>query len=202
MDDSLSVLLADQDKDELQQLAEKVRGCGHEVVDLAVATDEVARAVGDHRPDLAAVLVASDYGHAMDLIEEVRGFAEIPLVVLARDSDPDLLRRAAEHELEVLHLPTDAETVGKLFELAVKRHRSHAAALEQVGQIDSIIERRTVIDTAKGVLMERHGIDSRQAFTMMRDHARAKSIKVATLAEAILASSRLLSEGTADDPEA
>jgi AmiR/NasT family two-component response regulator len=42
-----------------------------------------------------------------------------------------------------------------------------------------------VIERAKGIVMERHGIDERAAFELMRDHARAQSRRVVDVAVAV-----------------
>lgn len=43
-------------------------------------------------------------------------------------------------------------------------------------------ERRAVIERAKGVLMERHGLDERAAFDRLRAEARNRSMAVVALA--------------------
>ena len=39
-----------------------------------------------------------------------------------------------------------------------------------------------MIERAKGILMERHAIDEREAFELLRDHARAQSRRVVDVA--------------------
>jgi hypothetical protein len=43
--------------------------------------------------------------------------------------------------------------------------------------------------------MERHSLDEQQAFHLLREHARRTNRKIADVAEAVLASHRLLSGG-------
>jgi AmiR/NasT family two-component response regulator len=58
-----------------------------------------------------------------------------------------------------------------------------------------------VTERAKGILMERHGIDEQHAFQMLRDHARRTNGKVVDLAEAMLATHALLPAGPASRDE-
>jgi len=46
--------------------------------------------------------------------------------------------------------------------------------------------RRALIERAKGVLIERHGVDEREAFEMLRDEARRNRVRMATIADAVL----------------
>ena len=52
-------------------------------------------------------------------------------------------------------------------------------------QLESALERRALIERAKGILMERHGLDDREAFELMRDHARAQNRRVVDVARAV-----------------
>ncbi len=48
--------------------------------------------------------------------------------------------------------------------------------------------RRALIERAKGVLIERHGVDEREAFEMLRDEARRNRVRMAVIADAVLQS--------------
>ena len=49
-----------------------------------------------------------------------------------------------------------------------------------------------MIERAKGILMERHGVDERDAFDMMRDHARSQSRRVVDVALSVTEGHALL----------
>ena len=42
-----------------------------------------------------------------------------------------------------------------------------------------------MIERAKGILMERHGIDERAAFELLREHARSHSRTVVAVAQSV-----------------
>ena len=42
-----------------------------------------------------------------------------------------------------------------------------------------------MIERAKGIMMERHGVDERGAFELLRDHARSQSRRVVDVAAAV-----------------
>ena len=60
-----------------------------------------------------------------------------------------------------------------------------ADLVERVDQLQTALERRTVIERAKGILMERNGIDERAAFELLRGHARDSSRRVVDVADAV-----------------
>jgi response regulator NasT len=86
----------------------------------------------------------------------------------------------------------DPESIQGAIEVAVRRYREARRLHEKVDQLESALERRGVIERAKGILMERHGIGDRQAFEMMRDHSRATNRRVVEVAQAVLDGHALL----------
>jgi len=76
-------------------------------------------------------------------------------------------------------------------------------ALERFAEyhaLEGAFGRRAVTERAKGILMERHSLDEQQAFHLLRDHARRTNRKIADVAEAVLASHRLLPSGNEPMP--
>lgn len=187
------VLLANDDKEELEGLAELVREAGHEVVALAITVGGVGDAIVQNEPTLAMVLVDADEEHALELVAEVQSFADIPLVVLARSISDRSLRRAADNSLEVLHMPGEPETVAQVLRVARERFEEQRGMLKRIGELDGILERRSTIEQAKGILMERHGIDATEAFEQLRAHARGNQLRVVDVAASVITARDLLS---------
>jgi response regulator NasT len=77
-------------------------------------------------------------------------------------------------------------------EVALRRYRSEEQLAEKVEQLQTALERRTVIERAKGVLMERHSVGEGEAFQMLREHARAGGRRVVDVASALLEGHALL----------
>jgi AmiR/NasT family two-component response regulator len=58
--------------------------------------------------------------------------------------------------------------------------------------LEGAFARRAVTERAKGILMERHSVDEKRAFEMLRDEARRSSRKMIAIAEAVTVSVNLL----------
>ena len=61
-----------------------------------------------------------------------------------------------------------------------------------MAQLESALDRRALIERAKGILMERHRLDERAAFEMLRDHARSSNRTVLEIARSVLDGHALL----------
>jgi AmiR/NasT family two-component response regulator len=74
-------------------------------------------------------------------------------------------------------------------------HEGTAKAL-----LEGAFARRAVTERAKGILMERHGIDEQAAFDMLRDQARTHR-KLVDLADAVGAGHAMLPARPSRQPE-
>jgi AmiR/NasT family two-component response regulator len=188
----LRVLAADEDEQALRGTAEILRGLGHEVTEFAVGTAEVAEAIAREDPDLSVVVVHHDDEHALDLIDEIVAFSSGPVVALLDEERPDFVREAADRGIHAYARPITPDAVQSAMEVAVRRHGEQAKLTETVDQLETALERRAVIERAKGILMERHSVDDRIAFEMLRTRARSSSRPVLELARAVLEGHALL----------
>lgn len=191
--ESYRVLLANADKDELRALSTLVEAAGHVVVDLAISGGEAGEAIVEHRPEMAMILIEPDeLDHALHLMTEIRSYADIPLVLLARRIEDETLRQVTEHGMEVLHLPSKPETVAGVIRVAAERDAERKQLERRVGEIDNVLDRRSTIEQAKGILMERHGLGAAEAFDRIRDHARSANLRVVDVAASIITARELL----------
>jgi AmiR/NasT family two-component response regulator len=181
----LRVLIADEDKDALHHLAAVLEEIGHEVAPYAVAVSEAIELIATEDPDLAIVVVHQDDDHALALIAETVEYASGPVIAQTRNGDVDFVARAAERGISAWIESATPEIVQGAIEVALRRYEETARLQVKVDQLESALERRALIERAKGILMERHGLDERGAFDLMRDHARAQSRRVVDVAKTV-----------------
>jgi AmiR/NasT family two-component response regulator len=192
----LRILVADEDAAALRSTATVLDDLGHTVTAYAASVAEAAERIADEDPDLAVVAVHEDLQHALDLVEEIAESAGGPVVaVVERASSAEFLARAAERGIAAFARSEDPAEVQGAIEVAMRRHATEAQLSEQVSQLETALERRALIERAKGILMERHGVGDREAFGMLRDHARSRGRKVVDLAATVIEGHALLPRG-------
>jgi response regulator NasT len=190
---NLTVLLADEDEAALEALGQVVRGLGHEVTPFAVSVQEAAELIVREDPDLAIVVVHANDDHALALIGEAVETASGPVIAQVRDRDDvEFVARAAERGISAYVDSGDPSNVQAAIEVAIRRYREAARLNEKVDQLESALERRAVIERAKGIVMERHGISDREAFERLREHARSANRRVVDVAQAVVDGHALL----------
>jgi AmiR/NasT family two-component response regulator len=184
----LCILAADEDEPRLEELASTLRGLGHDVTPFAVKADQVAQIVEESDPDVAIVALHDDDDHALDLIDEITSRSSGPVLAALEVEDADFVARAAARGIFAYVRPMGAESVQAAIEVALHRHADIEALSGEVDRLESALERRAIIERAKGMLMERHGIDDRQAFELLRKRARGTNGRVIELARHVVGS--------------
>jgi AmiR/NasT family two-component response regulator len=189
---NLRVLIADENEAALRELHAVLAELGHEVTPYAVSVHEAIELIVQDDPQVAIVVVHSDDEHALALIGEAVEYASGPVIAQLPDADMEFLSRAAERGISAYVESMDPESIQGAIEVAVRRYREARQLHEKVDQLESALERRGVIERAKGILMERHSVTERQAFELLRDHSRATNRRVVEVAQAVLDGHALL----------
>ena len=183
--DGLRVLAADEDEEALDRLSTLLQGLGHTVCAYAVEVAEVAERVAADDPDISIVVLHQDDDHALALIEEIGAYASGPVIVLTLQDDPEFTARAADRGIAAQAKPDGGEAVQSAIELALRRHAEVERLEAKVGELEGALARRATIERAKGILMERHGVDDGTAFERLRIHARTERRRVVDVAQAV-----------------
>jgi AmiR/NasT family two-component response regulator len=192
----LRILVANESEDDLRRLGDVLDGLGHDVTPFAVSVDEAIELIAREEPDLAFVVLDEDDEHGLALISETVEYASGPVLVSVREAKhPALLARAAEMGIAGYVDSWAPQDVQAAIEVALRRYREETRLNEKVEQLETALERRTLIERAKGILMERHGIDEREAFQLLREHARGAQRRVVDVAQAVLDGHALLPKG-------
>ena len=181
----LRVLVADEDQEALDGIASILRELGHEVVARATSPTGVAEAVEEEQPDVAMVKLHADDEHALDLIDEIREVGNCPVIALLDSEDPDFIARAADQGITAYARPVESVAVQSSLEIAVRRFAKLSELSDAVDELEDAITRRATIERAKGILMERHGVDEREAFEMLRREARSNNRRVHDVASEV-----------------
>ena len=189
---ALNIVLADEDEGALRITAALLRDLGHDVAEMAIGVQEAAEVIARDDPDLSVVVVYESDTHALDLIEEMTEYARGPVIAIVEKETPEFVAAAAERGIDAFAREGMADSIQSAIEVAVRRHSERRHLVEQVQRLESALERRAVIERAKGILMERHSIGEREAFDLLRDHARSRNRTVVDVAASVTEGHALL----------
>src|SRR5213083_130911 len=181
----LRVLIANERRDRLEVLARVVGGLGHDVIAREIYVKEVGAVTARERPDVALVGLGLSSDHALDLIAEIVREAYCPVIALLSARDPAYVRDAAKRGIFAYIVDGNPEELQSAIDITLQRFAEYHSLQGAFG-------RRALIEQAKGILLERHGIEADRAFDLLRDRSQHGGRKLATVAAAIVDSHLLL----------
>ncbi len=181
----LRVLIANERKDRLALVAPIVVGLGHEVIAREIDVADVGAATARERPDVALVGLGDSSEHALELIDKIVQEAACPVIVLLHARDPAFISEASKRGVFAHISDEDVEDWQSAIEIVLRRFAEYQDLRGAFG-------RRALTERAKGILMERHGIDETAAFEMLREQSRVDNRKLIDLATAVVDGHRLL----------
>jgi AmiR/NasT family two-component response regulator len=183
--DRLRILVADGRRQVLDEVARTVTGLGHDVVGEASLGD-VAALTASLRPDAAIVIVGESSANALDLIGKIVTEASCPVIAILDVEDEAFIREAARRGIfAYITMGRQAEALQSSLDVVLSRFAEYHG-------LEGAFARRAITERAKGILMERHAVDEKQAFTMLREEARRTNRKITDVAEAVALSVPLL----------
>lgn len=182
----LRVLVAGGPGQHLQVVTKTVAALGHEVIARESSLPDVARLTATEHPDVALVIVADESGHALQWIDQIVHEAMCPVIAILHVQDRGFINDAAKRGIFAYIVDgEDPEELQSAIDIVLSRFAEYH-------NLEGAFARRAVTERAKGILMERHGVDDEAAFNMLRDHARRSQAKVVDIAEAVATGHPLL----------
>ena len=183
--DNLRVLIANERKDRLALVAPIVVALGHEVIAREIDVEQVGAVTTRERPDVALVGLGESSEHALDLIERIVREAACPVVALIHARDPHFVKEASKRGVFAYISDAEVDDWQSSIDIVLRRFAEYH-------ELEGAFGRRALTERAKGILMERHGVDETSAFEMLREQSRIDNRKLVDLATAVVDGHRLL----------
>lgn len=167
-----------------------VTDLGHEAIPRQAELEALGELSSVESPDVTIAIVGDSSDRSLELIGKMVKEASSPVIALLDVEDPAFVKEAAKRGVFAYLTNEGPEELQSSFDIVLRRFAEYH-------NLENAFARRAVTERAKGILMERHGIDEDAAFTMLRAEARRTGQKVVMIAEAVVVSRSLLPSQTA-----
>lgn len=192
---ALRVVIAEDEAIIRLDLKEILEGEGYEVVGAASRGEEALELIRSLRPDLAILDVKMP---GMDGIEVASAIAPeniCPVVILTAFSQRSFVEQARDAGvLAYLVKPFQASDLVPAIELARARFQERIVLEAEVSNLTTQsekmarqLETRKLLDRAKGVLMDSHGMSEPEAFEFIQKTAMDTRAQMAVVARSVIA---------------
>jgi AmiR/NasT family two-component response regulator len=188
----LRVLIANERPDRLETTTRVVERLGHVVIARELQVSEVAAMTAHVTPDVALVALGESAEQALGLISKIVQEAACPVIALLEVEDPGFIRQAARRGVFAYIANGEADELESALEIVLER-------FAEFRNLEGAFGRRAITERAKGILMERHGIDEQRAFELLRTQSRNTGRKLVDVAASVVEGHLLLPAQVRED---
>jgi AmiR/NasT family two-component response regulator len=186
------IIVAEDDSVIRMDLKEELQRQGYLVVGDAGDGQSAVNLARELRPDLMVMDIRMPEMDGISAAEILTREKLAPVVLLTAYSDQELIDRASN--AGVVHYvtkPWRASDLRPAIEIALSRFHEFRAMETKVRDLEEHLATRKVVEKAKGVLMEKHGITEQEAFRRIQKASMNNRKSMKEIAEAILLAEEL-----------
>ena len=168
-------------------LSETLQEEGYEVVAETGRGDEAVRLVRDLQPDIAILDIKMPGLDGLSAAREIAGERLAAVLILTAFSQRDLIERARDAgALGYLVKPFQKAELLPAIEVALGRFKEMKALHDQATSLEEQLASRKVVDRAKGMLMDDHGLTEGAAFSFIQKTAMRERRTMRDVADEVL----------------
>ncbi len=160
---------------------------GHQVVVSASDGEEVVQQCRREKPDLLISDIEMPNMDGLAAAEKIREDVPIPIILVSAHHDPKFVDRALQsHVLAYLVKPIKQPDLETAITLVMRRFQEFRVLQQQADSLTKTLEDRKLIERAKGILMQRVGLDEPAAFKRLQKISQDKNQKLVDAARTII----------------
>jgi response regulator NasT len=183
----IRVVLAEDEAIIRLDLKETLEEEGYEVVGETGRGDEAVALVRDLTPDLAILDIKMPGIDGLSVAREISAERLCAVLILTAFSQRDLIEQARDAgALAYLVKPFQRSELVPAIELAIGRFRDFKSVSEQAESLEDQLETRKILDRAKGILMDTHGLTESEAFSFIQKTAMGERLTMRLVGERII----------------
>ncbi len=185
------VVLAEDEAIIRLDVKETLEDEGYAVVGETGRGDTAVELVRELRPDVAILDVKMPGQDGIETARQIANERLAAVVILTAFSQRELIERARDAgALTYLVKPFQRTDLVPAIEMAIARHREYVELHDEKDRLDGQLETRKVLDRAKGMLMDAHGLAEADAFGYLQRTAMRERCTMRQIADALLDGSR------------
>ena len=183
----IRVVIAEDEAIIRLDLKETLEDEGYEVVGDCGRGDQAIELVRDLKPDVVILDIKMPGLDGIETCRRISSERDAAVVILTAFSQRDLIESARDAgALAYLVKPFSRRELVPAVEIARSRHRELRALSEHAATLAERLDARKVIDRAKGLLMDKHGLAEAEAFRFVQKSAMDARRSLSDVAQSVI----------------
>ncbi|HZN13545.1 MAG TPA: response regulator [Acidimicrobiales bacterium] len=160
---------------------------GYEVVGETGRGDEAVTLVREHKPDLAILDIRMPGMDGLSAAREITAERAAAVLILTAYSQRNLIEEARDAgALAYLVKPFQRSELMPAIEVALGRHQEMRALENEVSSLEEQLATRRLVDRAKGILMDEHGMKEADAFSFIQKTAMQERVTMKVISQRVI----------------
>jgi two-component system, response regulator / RNA-binding antiterminator len=189
----LRVMIVDNDLKRTTPLKQSLLDSGYEVIAHLKDTINLDAACCELQPDIVIIDTDSPSRDTLENICVMTMHEPRPIVMFTHDGNKEKIKSATQAGVSayvVGNIPSERLT--PVIDAAVARFEEFKQLRLELKDANTKLSERKLVERAKGLLMKQRGIDENEAYSLLRNMAMQKNVRLATLSEQLIEAAKLL----------
>lgn len=164
---------------------------GYEVVGEAGDGDRAIELAFLHKPDLILMDIKMPKIDGLKASKIIGNQLDLPILVITAYSQKDFVEKAQQDNIVgYLVKPISESNLIPAVEIALHQFNKEKQLKEKVKIAEQEVQKRKLIERAKGILMHLEGITEQEAFKLLRDSSMSRQMTMESIAKGIIGSNK------------
>jgi response regulator NasT len=192
----LSFLIIDENRVRAAIIEEGLRESGHSLISVISEMSGLVRRIEEAAPDVIVIDLENPNRDMLEDLFRVSRAVRKPVAMFVDKSDTAMIAEAIAAGVSAYVVDgLRKERVKSILDLAIGRFNAFERVREELETAKQALSDRKHIDRAKGILMKMKHIGEDEAYELLRQTAMRQNMRMAKVAESIIATSDLFRKG-------
>ena len=186
-DQELSILLIDEDVDRAATISSALDKSKYKIRHLVSPSTSLLKEVDALQPDIIVIDMESPNRDILESLDTISNFNPKPVVMFSSQEDPEMIDLSTKSGVSAYVVgDTDPKRVKSILDAAVARFHLYQKLKVELDQTKQQLEARKLVDKAKRMLMDKKGLEEKEAFHSMRKTAMDTGQKMEEVAKTMI----------------
>ncbi|WP_119270999.1 ANTAR domain-containing response regulator [Taklimakanibacter deserti] len=192
----LSILIIDENRVRAAIIEEGLREAGHSRISVISEMAGLVRRIEEAAPDVIVIDLENPNRDMLEDLFRVSRAVRKPVAMFVDKSDTAMIAEAIAAGVSAYVVDgLRKERVKAILDLAIGRFNAFERIRAELETARQALSDRKAIDRAKGILMKMMHVGEDEAYTLLRQTAMRQNMRIAKVAESIIATSDLFGKG-------
>lgn len=189
----LSILVIDENQLRASVIEAGLREAGYDNLTIVHDVIGIARRIEKIQPDVIMINLENPNRDMLENMFQLSRAVKRPIAMFVDRSDSASIEAAVEAGVSAYVVDgLKRERVKPVLDMAISRFNAFSRMSRELDEARSELEKRKLVERAKGILMSTRGLSEQQAYVLLRKTAMSQNRKISEIAESLITAAGLL----------